>query len=296
MKKSVLFYKGLSGSGKTTDAENWKAESPTTRVIVCKDDIRASMGAVVGNKEKRVKESKVIEKRNELIIDALKAGKEVAVCDTNLNPIHERNVKALVFPKYRESYEFEVRDFSHISSDVCIERCASRKEGKEFWKGVIMKQKNDFMPTPYMEQDETLEKIVLSDCDGCINIVHPDRSPYDGTNCYLDEPNEIVVDYLRMMKERGFRIVLMSGLEDKYRMQREGWLANNNVPYDELYMRATNDSRKDWEIKNDLFDAHITDKYFVYVVIEDRMQMREYYTNKGLSHRMLSIGNCFKEF
>ena len=86
--KKVLFYKGLSGSGKTTDAVKWASENPN-RLVISKDDIRESMGANL-LKGIRVKESKVVEKRNQLIIEALEKGKEIAVCDTNLNPIHEK--------------------------------------------------------------------------------------------------------------------------------------------------------------------------------------------------------------
>lgn len=298
MKKVFIATKGLSFSGKSTWARE-KAKELGNCTIITKDDIRKDMGADLV-KGVRVKESEVLKKRDELIMEALSKGKNIISADTNLSDKvdHIANMKALVYPKYREQYDFEVKDFTDIPVEELLARAekTDRPEGAEYWKKVIMEQKNKYLETPYMEQDETLEKIILSDCDGCINIVSRHRSPYDGSLCHLDEPNEIVVDYLRMMHEKGMKIILMSGLEDCYRENRENWLKANNVPYDELYMRKAGDNRKDWVIKDELFEKHIKDKYFVYAIIEDRMQMREYYTNKGLSHRMLSIGNCFKEF
>ena len=296
-KLKFICTKGLSFSGKSSWAKE-EAERLGNCVIITKDDIRADMGADLV-KGIRVKESKVIAKRDELIMDALKKGKNIISADTNFanRTDHIANMKALVFPKYRDQYDFEVKDFTDVPLDVILERVAKtdRKEGSSYWKRVVMEQKNKFMETPYMEQDETLEKIILTDSDGCINNVC-NRSPYDGSNLHNDTPNEIVVDYLQMMKARGFKIVVMSGLEDKYKENRENWYKAHNVPYDELHMRKAGDQRKDCVIKRELFDEHIRGKYYVFCLIEDRMQMREMYTDMGLSHKMFSIGNCFKEF
>jgi len=299
MKKLFVVTKGLSFSGKSTWAKEKIAELGAENVVhVEKDQIRKEMGADLV-KGIRVKENKVIQKRNEMIMDALKKGKHIINSDTNLSDRanHIENMKALVYPKYRDEYTFIVEDFTHVPFEEILERVkkTDRIEGSEFWEKVVKDQRNKFMETPYMEQDENLEKIILSDSDGCINNV-VNRSPYDGSNLHNDTPNEIVVDYLRMMKERGFKIVIMSGLEDKYQENRENWYKAHGVPYDELYMRKAGDSRKDSIIKRELFDEHIRDKYYVFCLIEDRMQMREMYTNMGLSHKMFSIGNCFKEF
>lgn len=210
---------------------------------------------------------------------------------------HIGNMKALVYPKYRDQYDFEIVSFMDVPFEVLVERVkkTTRPEGAEYWERVLKEQRWGFMETPYMEQDESLEKIILCDSDGCINNV-VNRSPYDGSNLHNDTPNEIVVDYLQMMHERGFKIIIMSGLEDKYQENRENWYKAHGVPYDELYMRKAGDSRKDCIIKKELFDEHIRGKYFCFTVIEDREQMREMYTEMGLSHRMFSIGNCFKSF
>lgn len=295
-KLKVIMTYGLSGSGKTTWADEWIKENPNT-VKVCKDDIRYSMGADYG-KNIKVKESKVIEKRNELIMDALKKRKNVIVADTNLigKVNHIENVKALVFPKYRNEYDFEIKDFTDVPVDVCIERCANRPEGRDFWKKVIMGQKNQFLKPPIIVQDESLPKCVISDHDGTIAHVSPNRSPYTGVGSEADERNEIVCEYLKLMKAQGYTIFILSGLEDTYMEHRKNWLNANGVEYDYLYMRKGGDSRKDCVIKDELFKEHIEGKYFVHAILDDRNQMLRYWIDKGYMNRLFSIGNPFHEF
>ena len=74
--RRLIVCKGLSFSGKTTWA-NEEAERLGNCVVVTKDDIRKELG--------RVKEGKVIKRRNELIVQALKEGKNVISADTNLS-------------------------------------------------------------------------------------------------------------------------------------------------------------------------------------------------------------------
>jgi predicted kinase len=105
MKKKFYVTKGLSHSGKSTWAkEKAKELGWKDTVIITKDDIRQEMGANL-IKGIRVKEGKVIEKRNEMILEALKKGKNIISADTNfaVKVDHIANMKALVFPKYRIS-------------------------------------------------------------------------------------------------------------------------------------------------------------------------------------------------
>jgi predicted kinase len=300
MKNKVIMTYGLSGSGKTTWANEYVSANPNT-VIVCKDDIRASMGAVVGDNEKRVKESKVVEKRNELIMKALEKGQSVIVADTNLNKLHIKNVKALVFPKYREQYDFEVKDFSDVPIDVCIERCANRPEGKDFWKKVIMKQKAEFLPPKKLYTDCNYyygdkPKAVIFDLDGTLALMNG-RSPFDETRCHEDLPNLPVVDIAKMYADReDVTLICLSGRkEDLGRTPTENWLKAHGIAYDHLYMRKAGDSRKDSIIKRELYEEHIKNKYLVYLVVDDRPQVcRELWAEEGLP--LMQFGNPYHEF
>ncbi len=56
-------------------------------------------------------------------------------------------------------------------------------------------------------------------------------------------------------------IVLCSGRPDDYRSVTEKWLKDNNIYYDELFMRARNDSRPDTIIKEQILDFEIKTRY-----------------------------------
>jgi hypothetical protein len=67
-----------------------------------------------------------------------------------------------------------------------------------------------------------------------------------------------------------FSTILMSGREDKFRVQTDRWLTKNGIYYDELYMRTTKDMRGDQIIKRELFDVYVKDKYNILFVLDDR--------------------------
>jgi predicted kinase len=305
--KQVILTKGLSGSGKTTWAKEFLAENPNT-VIVCKDDIRASMGAVVGDNSKRVKENKVLGKRDEKIMDALKRGLNVIVADTNLNSLHQKNIKALVFPKYRGIYEFVIKDFTDVPVEVCIERCASRPEGKDFWKKVIMEQKARFLSAKKLYTHHkyylgTNPKCVIFDLDGTLAIMPEEdgkrvgRSPFDDARCFEDLPNYPMVDIAKMYANReDVTVICLSGRDEgRAREATANWLESHGIAFDHLYMRKSGDSRKDSIIKKELFDEHIRGKYLVYAVFDDRPQVcRDLWVEEGLP--LFQFGNPYHEF
>lgn len=91
---TVYILKGLPASGKTTHAKEILNKNPNKYVRVNKDDLRAMM---FDSKFSKPNESVVLKVRDSIILNAIKAGRHVIVDDTNLNPIHERQIKGLVF-------------------------------------------------------------------------------------------------------------------------------------------------------------------------------------------------------
>src|SRR6478609_2428644 len=180
MKKKFICTKGLSFSGKSTWAEAKALELATeTKIpvnIITKDDIRQTMGADL-SKGIRVKEGKVIARRNEMIMKALEKGEHIISADTNFSSKvdHIANMKALVYPKYRDEYDFEVQDFTYIPFDIILERAkkTNRPEGADYWVKVVKEQKNTYMPPKklytspdYYHQDKL--KVVIFDLDGTL--------------------------------------------------------------------------------------------------------------------------------
>lgn len=297
MKKKFICTKGLSFSGKSTWAVE-KAKELENTVIITKDDIRKEMGADLV-KGIRVKEGKVITRRNELIMDALKKGQNIISADTNFTSKvdHIANMKALVHPKYRDEYDFEIKDFTNVPFATILERAkkTDRPEGADYWVKVVTEQKNQYIQPPIVEQDKSLLPIIISDFDGTIAHMCK-RSPYSGVGSENDVQNEIVCEYLKAMHAKGYAIFILSGLENCYYSNRENWLKANGIPYDYLFMRKTGDHRKDWMIKEDLFAEHIEGKYYVHAILDDRPQMVRFWIDKGYSRHLFAVGNPYREF
>ena len=86
-KPKLLVLKGLPASGKSTKAKKLVAEEGYFRTN--KDTIRKEM---FGDDYKRKDEKKVVKERDRLVRKALSEGRNVVVDDTNLNPVHIKDL------------------------------------------------------------------------------------------------------------------------------------------------------------------------------------------------------------
>jgi tRNA uridine 5-carbamoylmethylation protein Kti12 len=116
----LIMAKGLPGSGKTTWAwaEVLKSQGDLKRVS--KDDLRAMMDAGSFSK---VDEAFVVQARNRLAYQVLERGYSVIVDDTNLNPVHERNLVGIA---RSVGAVFAVKDFTGVDLETCIARDLQR--------------------------------------------------------------------------------------------------------------------------------------------------------------------------
>lgn len=121
-----------------------------------------------------------------------------------------------------------------------------------------------------------LPQILIVDLDGTLALIG-DRSPYAAEHCERDSLNKPVANFMdnwsTLYREEERQIILMSGRQELHRPQTEKWLDDNEIVYDALFMRATGDNRNDAIVKRELFDAHIRDKFDVYLVLDDRTKV-----------------------
>lgn len=131
--------------------------------------------------------------------------------------------------------------------------------------------------------DPTLPPAWLVDIDGTLAHMG-DRSPYQWHRVGEDTVSPAVEAAVRAFAAApdGFAIVLLSGRDGICRPETEEWLARHDIPYDELYMRAPGDNRKDSIVKAELFDAHTRHRYRVVAVLDDRDQVVRMWRRMGL--------------
>ena len=143
-------------------------------------------------------------------------------------------------------------------------------------------------PTP-VKYVEGLPDAVIFDMDGTLSLLNG-RNPYDASTCEQDLPNPQVVELYHLYKDK-YKIILCSGREDKYREQTKKWLANNNIEYAHLYMRNSDDFRKDSIIKTEIYEKFIVPNYNVKVVVDDRAQVIKVWRELGFTVFQVAEGD-----
>ena len=290
-KQKVLFLKGLPASGKSTYAKElvdkgWKR--------VNKDDIRAMLD---NSKWSKTNEKMVLKVRDSIIVTAITGGHSVVIDDTNLSPTHIPHIKELIEHTGLD-VEFEEKFFNTPLAE-CIRRDMLRPNpvGKKVIRRMYEQIKDLYVPT--IEYDENKPDCIIVDIDGTLAHMNG-RSPYDYTQVHTDTVDPIVAEMVRkyrsadIMDEKPLYVVIVSGRDDTCKEATEQWLANNHIPYDELFMRdhtlIDEDGKKldDTVIKRDIYEKWIKNRYNVKFVLDDRNRVVDMWRSLGL--KVLQVG------
>lgn len=275
---------GAPGSGKSTFAryflrteDNW--------IRVNRDDFRLMQfgdSLMIPFYEERI--SKMVEAS---VLTLLKSDTNVIIDATNTSL---RTIQDMIHT-YTEYADISFKVFD-LPVDELVKRCDKRYEetGKFISKSVVERnvanlkhtlEKFDFAPIPrkvqvsttsYATQDKNLPKAVICDLDGTLSLLNG-RDPYNAATCDNDLLNAPVAAALKMAKQQGYQVILLSGREDKFREPTVRFLDKHQIGYDLLLMRTSNDFRKDNIIKRELFEGEIQGKYFVEFLLDDRNQV-----------------------
>jgi len=280
----LLILVGTPGSGKSTFAryflrteDNW--------IRVNRDDFRLMQfgdSLMIPFYEERI--SKMVEAS---VLTLLKSDTNVIIDATNTSL---RTIQDMIHT-YTEYADISFKVFD-LPVDELVKRCDKRYEetGKFISKSVVERnvanlkhtlEKFDFAPIPrkvqvattsYATQDKNLPKAVICDLDGTLSLLNG-RDPYNAATCDNDLLNAPVAAALKMAKQQGYQVILLSGREDKFREPTVRFLDKHQIGYDLLLMRTSNDFRKDNIIKRELFEGEIQGKYFVEFLLDDRNQV-----------------------
>lgn len=313
-----MVYRGLPGSGKSTEAAKLVAREPGRWIRINRDDLRG-MAVGPGNNPhgNRDREDLIRNFKNELIRQALREGYDVILDDTHLVA---QTVKKLHELAASIGDVKVIEKGINVPVETCIERDSKRtgfakvgeKVIKDFArmsgldKGRKLSDKEVYYPPRWVpggcgdngvgySDDPNLITTIDCDLDGTTSLLNG-RSPYDATNCDRDPPNTPVVECIKGMytylvtravaekkDAKKVKILFTSGREEKYREPTEKFLAEHlpGIPY-ELHMRKTGDMRKDSIIKREMFDNEIRGKWNILFVLDDRNQVVDNWREMGL--------------
>lgn len=282
----VVMLKGLPASGKSTYAKELVKNNGFVRVN--KDDLRAMLH---NSKWSKGNEAQVLRMRDAIVLDCLHNGRSVVVDDTNLNPIHAQALSSMA-----KSFkaEFETKFF-----DTPIEECIKRDLQRPVSVGerVIRQQYNQWLrkPAPVQTFDPNLPPVILCDIDGTLAHMGT-RSPFAWDLVGNDTIDQTVLQILRTYEGAPLtyrpQIIMLSGRDSVCRQQTLAWLDKYEVPYNDLFMRAKGDMRKDNIVKRELYEQHIAGKYNVLFVLDDRNQVVDMWRNElGLKVLQVAEGD-----
>lgn len=299
---TLLMLRGLPASGKSTFAKalvqgdkahtaiygkNWKR--------VNKDDLRTMIDSGKWSKEN---EKQVLGIRDDIIGFYLARDNNVVVDDTNLAPKHEERLSHLA---RNLGAEFKVKDFTDVSVEECIKRDQNRSNyaGEKVIKGMynsFLKPKAHVAKYTMPAYDPDLPTCIIVDIDGTLAHMD-DRSPYDYTKVETDLVDQVVAGIVRKYAQGDVGdvpncyIVIVSGREDGSMQVTKDWLADNMIPYHEIYMRKNGDFRDDTIIKTEIYEQFIKPRFNVKFVLDDRDKVVKQWRDLGLKCLQVAPGD-----
>jgi predicted kinase len=286
----LLITRGLPASGKTTFAR--KLQPRVVRVN--RDDLRLMLHG--RRLFTQTAEGQVSAVQRVAVEALLRAKSDVIVDDTNLRT---RTVREWAEMAARLDATLEVHDFTDVPLAECLRRDADRPESEQVGADTIRRMharylagRNLPLPVPWVETGgpgavydppAELPPAVLVDIDGTVALMNG-RDPYDMGRVGEDTPNEAVIAAVRAMHAAGHAVVYCTGRNDWCRNETEAWLdLYVGVPYEGLFMRADGDSRRDADVKRELFDDEIRDRWRIVGVFDDRRHVVRMWRSLGLT-------------
>jgi predicted kinase len=308
-KPKVIICVGLPASGKSSWAKRMIQENKGKAKLTSKDDLRAMLDVGDHNQGNEIF---VLGVRDHIIKESIKAGKSVIVADTNLAMKHETHIQTLAGNR---------ADVEMVFFDVGVETCVSRDKerevslGEKIVRGMErdwLNQKNSLGSKPFkvhviteaMQLAETqvaasnfvkynpdLPECAIFDIDGTVALMNGKRGPFDWAKVHVDDVNESIAYIVRSIHVQGMPVFAVSGRDGLCKELTENWLTANGIPFDGLFMRPAGDFRKDFIVKQEIFEQNFLGKYNVKFILDDRSQVVKKWRELGLVCLQVASGD-----
>lgn len=290
---------GISGSGKTTWANEVVAKDPSYYNLN-RDDIRLDLidrdgvrgiGDNMWRFWKWKREGEVDAEWNKRLEWAYFNGHNLIVSDTNLN---KDRANALATRLRELGYEVDFKHFE-VSYEDAVKRDKNRRHsvGHEVIYDQLTRKNASWGRARSPKFVEGNNKAILVDIDGTLAHMKG-RSPYEWDKVDQDIVDPHVRDIVNMYKDKGYTVIVLSGRDRVCRDLTIKWLQDNDVKFDFLFMRALDDQRKDYVVKEELYFDNVDGAYNVEAVFDDRPQVVRLWLELGF--KVFAVGNPYLEF
>lgn len=143
--------------------------------------------------------------------------------------------------------------------------------------------------------DSSKPPAVIFDVDGTLADMDGLRGPFEWSKVGGDIPRPLIVGMANAYYEQGYEIIVLSGRDSVCYDETYEWLVRFDVPFASLYMRAEGDSRKDSEIKEELFWTDEIQKFNIVACVDDRPQMIRLWHELQIP-TVIAVANPYIEF
>ena len=288
--KKIILTVGIPASSKSTWAKKFVQEN-TDYVRVCRDDYRLMLANAQGLDPKG--ENFVSKLVYDAIYSAIEAKYNVIVDQTNVN-IKYLN-KMVSFCEKFANVEFRIFDIpleTAIKRDEAREAKVGRAVIERMYKNYLDLFNSNFDFSSRKKKDYIVDNIsyirvenkdaVVFDIDGTIAHAQGKRNIFDWDNVDADVVDQKMRETIRSYKKNGFKIIFVTGRDGLSREKTTGWLNNNKVPFDFLFMKGENDFRKDTLVKTEIYKNEIEPNFNVLCVYEDRSRVVSMWRDLGV--------------
>lgn len=294
--KEFLVMVGVSGSGKSTYARSILKENPKA-VRVNRDTIRMCLFGYTEETLQEHYQKKNINQLEELVTKTEYNMIETLLQDNNteLIIIDDTNLQKSIINKFCNTFSGYKFTFKLIES--------LRDSASSLNKELIKKQniklktlKKNFkfetivpIPSPVLVQNKELPKAIVCDLDGTLCLMH-NRNPHEYNKVKEDLLCEQVKNTLEALKAFGYKIIIATGRPKEAEKDSKEWLDNYCIEYDSFYCRAKNDFRKDFVVKQEMWEDMIK-KYYIEFMLDDRDQVVKHSRDCGFKVFQVEYGN-----
>jgi phosphoglycolate phosphatase-like HAD superfamily hydrolase len=148
-----------------------------------------------------------------------------------------------------------------------------------------MSKNNEF------EQQKAIHKrknTVVFDLDGTLAMTddpkarHKINHPKFAREAATAECNDKILDKMKKARDNGENVVILTARSAHYREVTKRWLHENNVPYDALVMRPTDNITSDKKVKKELLEEDILPKFDVKKAYDDKKKNVKMFDKLGI--------------
>lgn len=144
-------------------------------------------------------------------------------------------------------------------------------------------------------------KTILFDIDGTLsdaehrrNFLQGEKPDWHSFNKDMgnDLPRSDVVDLYQALWQSGrYEIILITGRSEEFRGLTEQWFAWNEIPFDRMIMRKTEDCRRDEIVKEELLDQLLEEGKDIGFVVDDRQSVVDMWRRRGITCLQSDVGD-----